>query len=106
MTLPPSQFIQPQNNSPITQADGLALTQLANRIEYEFEFQYTDNPLWVRADISIAVAYKTILTGLLLNKAVSKVKLFTITEGEESVSFIYDVGAAKSGNQPWSLSHR
>jgi hypothetical protein len=106
MTYPPSQSTTTQNNLPTAQVDGLALSQLSNRIEYEFEFQYTDNPMWVRADISIAVAYKTMLTGLLLNKAVSKVKLFTITEGEESVSFIYDIGAAKSGNQPWSLSHR
>ena len=82
---------------------GSKLATLSQKIEYEFEFQYTDNPLWVRADISIATAHKTILTGLLLNKAVSKVKLFTITEGEESVAFIYDVVAAKSGNQPWSL---
>lgn len=82
---------------------GTKLATLAKNVVYEFEFLYTDNPLWVRADISVATAYNTVLTGLLFNKAVSKIKLFAISEGEDSVSFVYDIAAAKSGNQPWSL---
>ena len=71
---------------------------------YEFEFQFTDIPnMWLRADVSVAQSLECIKTGLLKNRAVSKIKMFAITEGSNSVSFVYDIIASKSGNFPWSL---
>jgi hypothetical protein len=71
---------------------------------YEFEFQFTDKPgLWVRTDVKVAEALECIKTGLLKNTPVARVKMFAISEGSLSVSFVYDIGAAKSGNNPWIL---
>ena len=72
-------------------------------VVYEFEFQYTDNPRWLRSDVSVGAAFAAMQTGLLSNKPISRIKLFTISEGTSSVSFIYDIVAAKQGNSPWSL---
>lgn len=71
---------------------------------YEFDFQFTEHPdLWVRTDITVEDALECLKTGLLKNSQVSRVKLFAINEGDVSVSFIYDITAAKSGNQPWTI---
>lgn len=75
----------------------------AENIIYEFDFQYADNSLWVRADVTVIQAFTAISTGLLHNKPITKIQLFAIIEGERSISFVYDVTAAKKGNNPWSL---
>ena len=92
----------PQSNHPPPIANQLVSNEM-RQIIYEFEFQYTDNPRWLRTDAPIGVAFTAIQTGLLGNKPISKIKLFTISEGMSSVSFIYDIAAAKQGNSPWSL---
>lgn len=78
-------------------------TDLATTLTYEFEFKFSDKPIWVRADVTVAEAFAAIKTGLLRNQAISAVKLFAITEGSDSISFVYDVTAAQQGNPPWSL---
>lgn len=71
---------------------------------YEFEFKYESLPnIWLRTDVTVEEALHCIKTGLLRNEPVSQVKLFAITEGSESVSFVYDIINAKKGNSPWSL---
>jgi hypothetical protein len=73
-------------------------------IEYEFDFQFTDIPdMWLRADVTVTEALECIKTGLLKNRAVSRIKLFAINGDTCGVSFVYDVVAAKQGNNPWSL---
>lgn len=73
-------------------------------IKYEFDFQFVDKPnVWLRADVTVEEAFNAIKTGLLKNHQVSKINLFAITEGSQSVGFVYDVVAAKSGTQPWSV---
>ena len=74
------------------------------QIVFEFEFEFTSNPnLFVRADVSVIEAFVAITTGLLKNCPVSRVKLLTVSEGNSSVYFTYDVNAAQKGNKPWSL---
>lgn len=72
---------------------------------YEIEVQYELIPnQWVRLDVKIAEALEALKTGLLRNLAITRVKLFSITaKDSDAVSFVYDIAAAKSGNQPWSL---
>lgn len=72
---------------------------------YEFDFQFTDLPgIWLRTDVTVAEAFSCIQTGLLKNKPVSKVQMFAIkTDDGSSVSFTYDIVAAKQGNFPWTL---
>jgi hypothetical protein len=71
---------------------------------YEFEFQLTDTQgLWLKTDASVYTALEVIKTGLICGKQVSRIKLFAINGEEGSACFIYDVAAAKSGNQPWSV---
>jgi hypothetical protein len=80
------------------------ITQDIMNIQYEFDFQFADIPtMWLRTDVSVVQALDCIKTGLLDNRAVSKIKLFAISEGDNTVSFVYDVVAAKQGNNPWSL---
>ena len=77
---------------------------IASQIKYEFDFQFEDKPgIWLRADVTVEEAFNAIKTGLLKNNPVSKINLFAITDKDKSVGFIYDVAAAKQGNQPWSL---
>jgi hypothetical protein len=74
------------------------------QIIYEFEFQFESQPtLWLRTDVTVQQALDCIKTGLLKNLAVARVKLFSISESNQSISFVYDIAAAKSGNIPWSL---
>jgi hypothetical protein len=72
---------------------------------YEFEFQFESHPtIWLRADVTTAEALECLKTGLLRNSIVSKVKAFAISESDNSVTFVYDISAAKSGTgQPWSV---
>lgn len=71
---------------------------------YSFEFEFTDLPgTWLSTTIEIQESLNAIKTGLLKNRSISKIKLFSILSDETSIYFIYDVTAAKSGNQPWSL---
>jgi hypothetical protein len=71
---------------------------------YSFDFQLTSVPdMWLATDVTIDEAFATIKTGLLRNKAVSKIKMFSINADGESVSFVYDIEASKQGNFPWSL---
>ena len=69
----------------------------------EFEFTQESSTRFLRTDITIQQALDAINTGLLDNKPIGKIKLFAISEDDDSISFIYDVAAAKSGNNPWSL---
>jgi hypothetical protein len=59
---------------------------------------------WLSADVTISQAFDCIKTGLLNNQPVSKIKMFSINSDGDSVSFVYDIVAAKSGNFPWSLT--
>ena len=84
------------------------LTQLqishSQDLIYEFEFQFESKPdVWFKTDVKTSEALACINTGLLKNMAVSRIKLFAITDPTCSVGFIYDVIKAKQGNNPWSL---
>jgi hypothetical protein len=73
---------------------------------YSFDFQFTSLPnVWLATDVTIGIALDCIKTGLLHNQPVSKIKMFSINSDGTSVSFVYDVNAAKSGNFPWSLTN-
>jgi hypothetical protein len=72
---------------------------------YSFECQFEALPsLWVSLDVTVEQALETIKTGLLHNKVVTKIKLFVINVESDSIGFIYDVVAAKTGNNPWSIT--
>ena len=72
---------------------------------YSFECQFEALPnLWVSLDVTVEQALDAIKTGLLHNKVVTKIKLFVInTPDSDTIGFIYDVVAAKQGNNPWSI---
>lgn len=75
-------------------------------LAYSFDFQFADKPgLWLSSDVTVNQALDVLKTGLLKNHAVSKVKMFAINDGAKSVSFVYDVTAAKQGNFPWTLQN-
>tara|TARA_R110000868_G_scaffold65453_3_gene195789 strand:+ start:296 stop:562 length:267 start_codon:yes stop_codon:yes gene_type:complete len=81
-------------------------TLTALNSQYEFDFQFVDiSDMWLRTDVTVFEALECIKSGLLRNRAVSKIKLFAINiDGDEgSASFVYDVIAAKQGNNPWSI---
>ena len=72
---------------------------------YSFDFQFTSIPqMWLSTDVTIQQAFDCIKTGLLHNQAISKIKMFSINSDGSSVSFIYDIVAAKQGNFPWTLT--
>ena len=72
---------------------------------YSFDFQFADKPhFWLSTDVKVSEAFETIKTGLLRNQAISKIKMFSINSDDDSISFVYDVIAAKQGNFPWTLS--
>ena len=72
---------------------------------YSYDFQFTDMPgFWLSTDVTIAEAFEVLKTGLLRNKPISKVKMFAISADDQSVSFVYDVIASKTGAFPWTLS--
>lgn len=71
---------------------------------YEFEFQFPEISIWVKTDVSVQEAFDCITTGLLRNKPVAKIRLFSINEDGTSHSFVYDIIAAKSGSgSPWGI---
>ena len=71
---------------------------------YSFDFQFVDVPnMWLSTDVTVEESLNAIKTGLLNNRPISKIKLFAISSGSDSICFIYDVVAAKQGNQPWSI---
>jgi hypothetical protein len=73
--------------------------------KFELEFQLQDTPnVWLKSDQPLSVHLETLKTGLLFNKPITKVKLFEVTDNNLVTCMIYDVNAAKSGGQPWSLS--
>jgi len=72
---------------------------------YEYDFQFTDIPgMWLRTDVTIQESMEVLKTGLLRNRPVSKIKMFAINGDGDSVSFVYDVIASKTGAFPWSLT--
>ena len=76
----------------------------AKQLDFEFEFEFTATPnLFVRTDATVSQAFDCIKTGLFKNAPVSRIKLFTVSEGKSVVAFTYDVNAAQKGNSPWSL---
>ena len=70
--------------------------------KYSLEFQFTGNSIWVSTDVSVEEALECFKTGLLRNQPVQRVKLFSVGE-DDTVHFIYDIVAAKTGAQPWGL---
>lgn len=71
---------------------------------YEFDFQFADIPnIWLRTDVTVEEAFECLKTGLLNNRVVTRIKAFAITNSPTSVSFVYDINAAKSGSFPWTL---
>ena len=69
----------------------------------ELDFNYSENPRTLKTNVTIPQSLEVLKTGLLDNKPVSKVRLFSIEQDGLSVTFIYDIQAAKSGSQPWSI---
>jgi len=73
-------------------------------MNYSFDFQFESHPnLWLSTEVTTIEALSCLKTGLLRNHVVTRVKVFSINGDGESETFIYDIAAAKSGNQPWSL---
>jgi hypothetical protein len=70
---------------------------------FQFDFKFTDCDVWLKADISIGESLEVLKTGLLRNKAVSQVKLFSVAEDGTEIGFIYHITNAKAGTQPWNL---
>lgn len=86
--------------SPLTATE----TQILLEQVYDFEFQFSDIKCWLKIEATVTEVLEALKTGLIANKPFSKAKLFSITENEVgSAIFIYDVAAAKSGQQPWSV---
>ena len=81
-----------------------AISSKADDIEISLEFRLEEFPCFVSANITMLQAFECINSGLLHNKPVRQVKLYTVT-GEEgnSISLVYDIAAAKSGSNPWSM---
>lgn len=72
---------------------------------YSFDCQFEALPdIWVSLDVTIEAALECIKTGLLHNKPVTRVKLFSISSDGDSVSFVYDIVQSKTGGFPWSLT--
>jgi hypothetical protein len=73
-------------------------------ILFDFEFSFASSPTqFIARELSIAEAFHVIKSGLIDNQPIAKVKLFTVIEATDAVSFIYDIAASKSGNSPWNL---
>ena len=64
----------------------------------ELEFKYTDNDLLLKTTLPLKEMFAVMHTGLLKNKAVSQVTVFTV----ENTSVVYSIVDAKSGKNPWS----
>ena len=76
---------------------------------YEFEFKFVGTDFFVKTDVTVAEGLDALKTGLLRNKAISEVKLFSVTGQEHDGGImdayhVYNVEAAKAGQQPWSVS--
>lgn len=71
---------------------------------YSFDCQFEALPnLWVALDVTVQEAMDCIKTGLLRNKPVTRIKMFSIGDLGDSVSFVYDIVASKTGAFPWAL---
>lgn len=73
---------------------------------YDIEVQFTAVPgIWAKFEITIKDALEVLKTGLYCNQPISKVKLFSVADEDDTpVCFVYDIAGAKSGTQPWSLT--
>lgn len=75
---------------------------------YEFEFKFSGTDFFVKCDVSVQEGLDALKTGLLRNKAISEVKLFSVTGQEHDGAsmdayHVYNVEAAKAGQQPWGI---
>lgn len=73
---------------------------------YDIEVQFTAVPgIWAKFETTIEDALAVLKTGLYCNQSISKVKLFSVSdEDDTAVNFVYDIAGAKAGTQPWSLT--
>jgi hypothetical protein len=76
----------------------IELTEIPEIQMVELEFKYTDNDLLLKTTIPLKEMFAVMHTGLLKNKAVSQVTIFTI----DNTSVVYSIVDAKSGKNPWS----
>ena len=74
-----------------------------NAHEYEAELKFKALSFPTRVDATTWEILECLKTGLFRNQAVESVALFSISGEEEAQVFVYNIEAAKSGNQPWSL---
>ena len=89
----------------MTHETNLALvsTTSTQDLIHEFEFQLSSMPgVWLKSDVTTAQSLSAIKTGLLHNQSLSKIKLFTVSDDDTTISYIYDVTLAKQGIQAWS----
>lgn len=78
-------------------------SQTSQTLIHEFEFQLSSMPgVWLKTDVTTTQSLSAIKTGLLHNQSLSKIKLFTVSDDDTTISYIYDVLAAKQGIQAWS----
>ena len=72
---------------------------------YEVEFKLKGIPFITRTDTTTVEILECLKTGLFRNQPVESISLFSIAsdDGEQSHTFVYNMEAAKSGNQPWSI---
>ena len=75
-----------------------------NAHEYEADIKFKALPFPTRVDASTWEILEALKTGLFRNQAVESVALFSISGDEEAQIFVYNIEAAKSGNQPWSVT--
>ena len=79
------------------------LTGMSKPCIYEAEIKFKALPFTTRVDVSTWDMLECLKSGLYKNQAVESVSLFSIHGDEEAQIFVYNIEAAKSGQQPWSV---
>lgn len=76
-----------------------------NRATYSTEIKFKSLPFPVTVDTDSLEVMLTLKTGLFRNQPVESVVVAVVNsdDEEQKQQFVYNVEAAKSGNQPWSL---
>lgn len=97
-------YNNPLDKVPLIMTTTISTNQSAPQdLIHEFEFQLTTLPgVWLKTDISTSQSLQAIKSGLLHNQSLSKIRLFTISDDDTTIHYVYDVVAAKQGNNPWS----